>query len=218
MKNLLLIILICIAAFNARAQKISGEYIQTSFSEGARKITFSKGKFVYFKPGDLNKSYGIGDFSIKKGLLRLNYKKVPNQDSSFYTLKTIKSKPSDSVFYRIRLVDADGVPSFGIIDFRDKEYSSLKKVYPDKSGNANFSIPRNMKFKYLTIINMGDYRVILPYSRLKGRNVEVFVKFKPAEMYYMEPKLVVYKIEKLEGDELVLSSEEEGQIKFKKVN
>ncbi|RZL48190.1 MAG: hypothetical protein EOP00_09895, partial [Pedobacter sp.] len=70
-----IIIFTCFITSICQAQKISGKYTNISDHNG-QVITFDGGIFTDSTPGHMNDYYGIGSYSIKKGKLFLNYKKI----------------------------------------------------------------------------------------------------------------------------------------------
>lgn len=214
MKIKLILILLCLS-FNGFAQNIQGKFEQQNFIDAGMTLTFNRNTFCFYQAGCLNGQTGTGNYSIKNQTLKLKFKTVKNQNSSLYS---IISKPIDSGLSQIKIkLSDDQGPLFGTVALRAKDYSIIEQFHIDKEGDLSFALKTDKKIATLTIDEMGYYRVTIPISKLKNKQSQITVKLKPATMAYMEPQVIIYKIEKTTDTSLILSSNNEGKIMLKKV-
>lgn len=215
MKLRLIIILVCTATYG-HAQNIQGKFVQQNFVDAGVTLTFDHNNFVYEQGGCLNSQKGSGKFQIKNNLLKLKFKQILNQDTSAYSIKTI-IKNIDSSIVHIKVFDEQDYPIQGMITIRDKHHKRIEQFFTDKDGQLLITLKNDKRIAFITIDDIGTYRIIIPISKLKKKNSEIAAKLKAATIYYISPKTMVYNIEEITEKKITLSSADSGKMRFAKV-
>jgi hypothetical protein len=205
--------LLTLAGHMANAQKLSGKfYLENSDFSGPRYLTLMNGKFADTLYGHVQNVYGLGRYHISRRKLALTYEKIPNQDSSIYTIKSSSlSSREGKLATRLYL---DGAPRFGVVLFRDQHSKLLKTIKTNDKGVVDLVIPDDKDLQTVEILGYFYYPIIIPKEQLLGKSTEIEVHFRDAEKYYIQPATIIYDIRKLGIDKLIFYSDKDGELVF----
>jgi hypothetical protein len=197
----------------ASAQKLHGKFfLENSEFSGPRYLTFMNGKFADTLYGHVQNDYGLGRYHISRRKLALTYEKIPNQDSSTYTIKSSSlSSREGKLSTRLYL---DGEPRFGVVLFRDQHCKLLKTIKTNDRGLVDLVIPDDKDLETVEILGYFYYPIIISKEQLLGKSTEIEVHFRDAEKYYIPPATIIYEIRKLRRDKLILYSDKDRELVF----
>ena len=215
MKIYLIFTLLCLSVI-CKGQNLSGSYRhKIGGGSGNRTITFSKNHFDEESNSDLTTSIGQGSYRIKNKQLVLTYEKVLNQDTSKFEIN-ISDKPKGSSIIDLKILEKNGQSLVGMYGFRDIKNNPLSFSFTDKNGLGNITVYDNSAIGYFTIDCIGYHRISIPIKKIMGKIVSITAYLLPQTNYYVEPKLVTYKILEINNEKLILVNGKE-KLVFEKI-
>lgn len=215
----IIIILIFFTTSICKAQKISGKYVNISDNNG-QVLSFDNNIFTDQTPGHMNDYYGAGSYDVKNGKLLLNYKKIPNQDTSSYITKLKEFRISkDSVtLVNVFVFDKDSISIVAMMVIKNKYDDYLSSFLTDEKGNGHAIIPNTDYVSFFEISMLGYYPVKLNLKQFRGKSLDLLVYLKPAKIYYIEDKNIVFQIKENSKESLILVDSKGKQIMYKRIN
>lgn len=196
------IILLLLTTSLSYGQKLNGKYVVGGV-DSYREFIFKDNSFTEKLTGDMGSTLGVGTFKIDDGKLVLEYLKVPDQDSSSYTINYHTETYSSFGSVSVKVLDEEGKPCVSMIGIRDPDGNYIMETLSE-NGKAQSNINTNKHAGFYSITAFGYYSVFIPVSRLIGKKTDVVVKLKPAIIAYRKPETVIWKIEKNTKSELIV--------------
>lgn len=175
----IVIILIFVVNFSIIAQEsLIGQYCTIPIGESdVACYSFKKNQQFEFKiSGCLGISnYGKGNYSIKNGLLLLNFDNGKGTKNSQVSFKDIIETSKDSIIIKIKISDLNG---FGVpakiypkeMDLMDFDF---EKNYADTDGNWIWKDKKDIKLRNFIISNIGYEELELPLDMGKSQNIKI---------------------------------------------
>lgn len=201
-----------------QAQNLSGSYAaHVKGAEGGRKLTFNKGKFTdtTWSEGLGIKTIGEGTYKIATKKMVLNYNLPSIRDSSYYKLNA-SVKSGDAALITVNAQDESGKAAQVQVGIRSKNDEPLAFFYSDENGIADFYVYEGMALGYFVVDLIGYHRISIPIAPLLGKSSKIFVRMKPQQYIYLEPKKVTYDLTTYSSTKVELSSKISGSLTLRK--
>lgn len=199
-------------------QKLNGVYVVTNqlLSERNTEFKFTNGLFTYSSKGDLAiETRGIGRYQVNGKKLIINYLKVPNQDSSYYHIKS-KTVPVSSGIVSIKIQDEEDRPMQAWIRLRNKHEEVMALINTNDIGESNVMLFDAFNIGYLEIGFIGYNSVLFPVKELLGKQSELLVKLSWQKEIYLDAHVETYELKFLKDKSISLNSKKTGRLILKR--
>ncbi|MHA4894648.1 hypothetical protein ACXZ1K_07855 [Pedobacter sp. PWIIR3] len=190
----------------ANGQKITGKFSEVT-SYGKQVFNFVNGRFDHTISGDIGGDFGRGTYMIKNRVLTLKYEAIVNgRDSSNYTLEyRAGALPMTVVSFKI--FDDAKDPMSGRLFFRDKFWNIIAVSESSIDGQGTVWLSHDSAIRYIVLESSGYNPVILNIDRLRKAHYDLIADMVPSVKYYIEPKVVKYKVLEFTPGKLKLMEE-----------
>ncbi|MGY3055494.1 hypothetical protein ACVWYG_003710 [Pedobacter sp. UYEF25] len=217
MKTPTIVLFFVMVCSNVFGQKLNGDYVVSNqlLSERSTEFKFTNGLFTYSSKGNLAvEKRGVGRYQINGKKLILHYSKVPNQDSSYYHIKS-KGAGFSSGNVLIKIKDDEDQPMQAWILLTNKQKEVIALMNTSDIGESNLMLYDAFNTGFLEIGFLGYNSVLFPVKKLLGKQSELLVKLSWQKEIYLDAHVEVYELSFLNDKSISLTSKETGRLILK---
>ncbi|MGY4383470.1 hypothetical protein ACVWYN_000489 [Pedobacter sp. UYP24] len=195
----------------AVGQKLSGKFAELR-TEGTQSLTFSNGTFKHSGSVEGQEYFGQGKYTVHKGILTLKYQRImTGRDSSNYSL-VYRAGALSKTIVSFKMVDESNAVLKGTLTLRDREGDPIAIFESAKDGTGTIWLAHHSSIGYISLENRDSNSIIIDVSRMRGAHYDLIATMVQTTTYYIEPKIVKYKILKRTNEQLFLKSDDDGSL------